>query len=231
VKGEPAPDRYAVYAGEVRRGLASAGLVVSPTGAMLDELNREYGPLAKTRVIPNARSADMFRNGVKEPYIFTAARLWDEAKNVAVLDRIAGELPWPVYVAGETRHPDGSDRRPVAVRALGRLSADEIAQWLSRASIYALPARYEPFGLSALEAGLSGCALVLGDISSLREVWRDTAVYVSPDDADEWRATLLSLIENRSRRDDLAWTARCRALTYSPERMAREYVSAYHLLL
>ncbi len=32
-----------------------------------------------------------------------------------------------------------------------------------------LPARYEPFGLSVLEAALSGCALVLGDIPSLRE--------------------------------------------------------------
>ena len=42
---------------------------------------------------------------------------------------------------------------------------------MARASIYALPARYEPFGLSILEAALSGAALVLGDIPSLREVW------------------------------------------------------------
>ena len=34
-----------------------------------------------------------------------------------------------------------------------------------------LPARYEPFGLSILEAALSGCALVLGDLPSLRELW------------------------------------------------------------
>jgi glycogen synthase len=56
------------------------------------------------------------------------------------------------------------------------------ADWYARASIYALPARYEPFGLSALEAALSGCALILGDIPSLREVWLEAAPYVSPDD-------------------------------------------------
>ena len=63
---------------------------------------------------------------------------------------------------------------------LGRLSAGELADWYARAAIYALPARYEPFGLSALEAALSGCALVLGDIPSLREIWGDAALFVPP---------------------------------------------------
>jgi hypothetical protein len=57
------------------------------------------------------------------------------------------------------------------VRCLGPLEASELAGWMHRAAIYALPARYEPFGLSALEAAQAGCALVLGDLSSLREVW------------------------------------------------------------
>ena len=52
--------------------------------------------------------------------------------------------------------------------------------WLRRATIFALPARYEPFGLSALEAGLAGCALVLGDIP-MREVWHDAAMFVPPE--------------------------------------------------
>ena len=47
------------------------------------------------------------------------------------------------------------------------LSGEDIRPWFARAGIYALPAVYEPFGLSVLEAALSGCALVLGDIPSL----------------------------------------------------------------
>ena len=34
---------------------------------------------------------------------------------------------------------------------------------------------YEPFGLSILEAAASGCALVLGDIPTLRENWSEAA--------------------------------------------------------
>ena len=55
---------------------------------------------------------------------------------------------------------------------------------MGRAAIYALPARYEPFGLSILEAALSGCALVIGDIPSLREIWADAALFVPSDGHD-----------------------------------------------
>ena len=44
------------------------------------------------------------------------------------------------------------------------------------AAIFARPARYEPFGLAILEAAQAGCALVLGDIPSLRELWADAAL-------------------------------------------------------
>lgn len=101
---------------------------------------------------------------------------------------------------------------------------------MSQASIYALPARYEPFGLSALEAGLSGCALILGDIPSLREVWGDAALYVPPDDAKALRWGLKWLIRNSALRADLAARALARARTYSLERMAQNYLDAYRSL-
>ena len=74
-----------------------------------------------------------------------------------------------------------------------------------------LPARYEPFGLSVLEAALSGCALVLGDIASLREVWQDAALYVPPDDAGALTAALARLIAEPELRHSLATSARKRA--------------------
>ena len=123
----------------------------------------------------NGRAALTAAPVVKEPFILAVGRLWDEAKNVAALERVAPRLGWPVSVAGEEAHPGGGQVRPGHVRRLGRLAPEALAPWFARASIYALPARYEPFGLSALEAALAGCALVLGDIPSLREVWGDAA--------------------------------------------------------
>ena len=102
---------------------------------------------------------------------------------------------------------------------------------MARAAIFVLPARYEPFGLAALEAALSGCALVLGDIPSLREVWHQAALFASPDDPEEIRAALDSLIENSALRNRLAQEGRRRAQTFTAQRMARCYLALYRQLL
>jgi glycosyltransferase involved in cell wall biosynthesis len=164
--------------------------------------------------------------------VLTAGRVWDEAKNVAAVSRVAPRLAWPVYVAGEDRHPDsGGTASTEHVHFLGRLPAGELARWYARAAIFALPARYEPFGLGPLEAGLAGCALVLGDLPSLREVWGDAALYVPPDDSAALHATLAGLIADPGRRTERGRRARDHALRYSPERMAQGYLALYAALL
>jgi glycogen synthase len=102
---------------------------------------------------------------------------------------------------------------------------------LARASIYASPARYEPFGLSVLEAALSHCALVLGDIPSLREIWSDAAVFVEPDNENALSAALNRLIEETADRREMAHRAYAHALQYSSARMAGSYMRAYAELL
>jgi glycosyltransferase involved in cell wall biosynthesis len=102
---------------------------------------------------------------------------------------------------------------------------------MASASIYVLPAYYEPFGLSVLEAALSGCALVLGDIPSLREIWRDAALFVAPDDHASLARAIRRLADDEALRRVLAGRARRRARVLSPARMARHYHAAYATLL
>jgi glycogen synthase len=232
VRGEAAPESWDRYRRAVAAGLAAADLVIAPSRAMLDALTAHHGPLASTRVIGNGRNGRLFRPAAKEPVVFAAGRLWDEAKNLSALERVAADLPWPVYVAGENHHPDGGgEARTHHARLLGRLSQRALAAWMGRSAIYCLPARYEPFGLSVLEAALAGCALVLGDIPSLRELWRGRAVFVPPDDPEALRRALAELIADPDRRNLLAAAARARALERTPERMVEGYLAAYGELL
>jgi glycosyltransferase involved in cell wall biosynthesis len=106
-----------------------------------------------------------------------------------------------------------------------------VAGWLQSASIYAFPARYEPFGLSILEAALAGCTLVLGDIPTLRELWDGAAIFVSPDHPDTLHAALKGLIGDPGLRHALSMRAHQRALTLTPRRMAGEYLELYAELL
>jgi len=235
VRREPAPRQWEPYRRCVMQSLQAASCVVAPTHAMLWELQRYYGPLPRSRVIPNA--AEDWGAGAlggpveKELFILCAGRLWDEGKNVAALGAVAPLLPWPIHVAGRQVGPDGSFANLAGVHALGHLEPHALAQWYARAAIYALPARYEPFGLTVLEAGLHGCALVLGDIESLQELWGDAAIYVPPEDTQALQAALNALIADPHRRRALACRARARARSYSPARMLEGYRVLYRELI
>jgi glycogen synthase len=163
--------------------------------------------------------------------VIAAGRAWDEAKNIAAICGVARRLPWPVYVAGSAKAPDGQARDLPDVHLLGHLAAADLEQWFRRAAIYALPARYEPFGLSALEAALAGCALVLGNIPSLRELWRDAALFVEPDDHDTLAHTLQRLIADAELRHTIARRCRTRAFAFGPGTMAADYLRAYESVL
>lgn len=228
VRNAPAPARYDRYRAEVASGLRAASAVVAPTAAMLGALAESYGPFPGGEVIPNARDHLLFQPAAKERFVFAAGRLWDEAKNLAVLEKVAPRISWPLLVAGSDMGPSGIGRRAgESLCSLGWMSESELAWWMARASIYAFPARYEPFGLSILEAGLSGCALVLGDLPSLREVWEDAAVFVPPDDVDALASALGLLTARPERRAMLGAQARRRAMRFGSGAMARRYLEVY----
>jgi glycosyltransferase involved in cell wall biosynthesis len=230
VHGVEAPREWDRYRAAVRAGLDGAAVVVAPTRAMLDALVAEHGPVERGRVVFNGRDASAFGAERKEPIVLTVGRLWDDAKNVrGVVEAMSG-LPWDAYVAGDAAppaHAGGGAGPDAAVHWLGTLPPDAVAGWMERAAVYALPARYEPFGLSALEAALSGCALVLGDLPSLREVWGDAATFVPPSRTDALRSAIGALMTDDARRAERGSEARTRALAFTPARMAAGYLETY----
>lgn len=227
VRGEAPPAQWTRYRTEVSRGLKAADAVTAPTSAMLSELERHYGAFRSAGVVYNARRTDALRRLPREDFVLIAGRLWDEAKNVSTLDAAARSIDWPVFAAGAVKNPDGGEIRFDALRLLGVLSSSDLGQWMGRASIYVLPARYEPFGLTALEAAHAGCALVLGDIPTLREIWRGAAVFVPPNDTEAIARTVNSLSKDPERLNEMAARASRRAKEFTLRRMVESYLAIY----
>jgi glycosyltransferase involved in cell wall biosynthesis len=228
VHREPAPPEWDNYCCEVAAGLAAADRIVAPSRAVLDDLKAHYGMNCDDALmIPNGIDLAAHRRAAKRPVVMAAGRLWDAAKNLALLDDVAAALPWPVEIAGPATNPEGGAAECAAARLLGTLTPAEMAVRLGRAAIFAAPARYEPFGLGILEAAASGCALVLGDIPSLRENWEGAAVFVAPDDRAAWRGALRHLIDDEGDRALWAFAAQQRARGFSRERMAERYAALY----
>jgi glycogen(starch) synthase len=231
VKGDE-PAGWNAYRQRTRAELHAADLVVAPTRAFLDQIQALYGPLDRTRCIWHGCDPAALPAADKEPLFLSAGPAWDEAKNLGALAAIAHRLPWPVSIAGlGASERDGASARPGAVQWLGALPPVAMRHWYARASVFVLPCRYEPFGLAALEAGLMGCALVLGDIPTLRELWDGAALFVPPDDSEALVSALHRLAGDPSLLWLLGGQARHRAERYSARQMTAGYLAAYADLL
>lgn len=226
LSGEVASLPWERYRQAVGRALREARMVVAPTAASLAELAGVFGPLPDCRVIPAGRSARRLLPGTKEQLILSAGCFGDEARGLPALAEVARELGWPVAVLVDGASDDEA-RAARPVRLVEGPSPDRLAAWYGRASVFALPCRYEPSGLSVLEAALAGCALVLGDVASLRETWEGAALFVTPGDPEDLRRALDLLTSEPKGLRGLAQRARTRALLLSPERRAAAFLEAY----
>ena len=86
-------------------------------------------------------------------------------------------------------------------------------------------------GLSIVEAARAGCALVLGDIRSLRENWSGAALFVPPDNRRALAAAIQSLIDHEPTRLELARRAAARSRQFTVEAMTASYLDAYEQVL
>ena len=228
-RGADAPAEWDEYRARCARGLDGADAVVAPTAAILRAILGAHGAAPRrARVIPNGRAAREPRP--KSAFVLAAGRVWDEAKGIDVLTAAAPRVPWPILVAGPRTQGDrGAPMDPPAegIDLLGPMAPDELAELMGRASIFAAPARYEPFGLALVEAAQAGCALVASDLDTLREVWGDDAIYTPPGDAAALAAALGALAADATSREAMAARARRRALAMTPGRMAASYRALY----
>jgi glycosyltransferase involved in cell wall biosynthesis len=200
---------------------------------MARAIQEEYGTTAeKIRVIYNFAS-DATNPGacVKEPFFLGAGRVWDPAKNFPLLDRIAPSLDWEIRVAGSNRNPDGSERKAKQLKLLGALDQARVLDLMSSAAVFVHPALYEPFGLAVLEAARAGCALVLSDIPSLRELWEGAAVFVNPRDPEAWVRELNQLSRDAGQRERLAALAQSHAARYRADASISAYCALYEELI
>lgn len=230
VHGELPPGSWNSYRGRVMAGLRSASAVIAPTAWMLRTLEDVYGRCFRSGQVIRNFSSVPAETTAKEPFIFACGRLWDEAKNVRLLDRIASRLEWPLHIAGSADAPDGARASLSGAHFDGRLSRSGLSNRLATAAIFAHPAKYEPFGLGVLEAARNSCALVLADIPPLRELWDGCAMFASPGDPGEWTQSLNRLARDSAFREYLSSRALERASEYNAGGAAAQYAEVYNAL-
>jgi glycosyltransferase involved in cell wall biosynthesis len=229
VKGGDLPPDWRWQQELTAQGMRRADAVMVPTASHGDAIVAAYGEPACMHVVPNATTLPETLS-IKEPFVFAAGRWWDEGKNVVTADAVASLSPWPVRLAGALAGPNVAQIRLHHAEALGPLTPAATRAEMNRAAIFLSPALYEPFGLSVLEAAARGCALVLSDIPTFRELWTDAALFVAPRDPAGFAAAINGLAETPSERQALGKRAAMRACEFTlasqAEQVRRVYAAA-----
>ena len=224
------PAEWQAYAALVREALGRADAVVAVSGFLAREIARLYAANRAFEVIHNGWPSPPPPGARHDRITLAAGRIWDAAKNIPLAAEAArGWDAGEVYLAGETTHPDGGQAEiPQPLQPLGVLDRARMDSWLRRASVYLSTARYDPFGLLPLQAALNGCALLLSDIPSYRELWDGAACFFRSNDAAGLRRQWQTLLDDPHRLHGLQDAACRRASTrYTAEAMAGAYRGVY----
>jgi glycosyltransferase involved in cell wall biosynthesis len=232
VREGPLPEELAWRADLVGRGYRAADRVIAPTAAFADATATFYALPERPLVVHNGRRKFQLPDDSPAALrIFTAGRLWDEAKNIATLDRVAAHLAVPIVAAGPLVGPNGTCIHPRNLRTLGALDDAGIAGCLRARPVFVSLARYEPFGLAVLEAAQAGCALVLSDIPTFREVWDGAALFVPPLDDAAVTHALEDLMKSPAMRERLGRLSEQRSASCSVEAMSTGMANVYRGVL
>jgi glycosyltransferase involved in cell wall biosynthesis len=227
VRTGPMPPDFSWRARATAAGLAVADAILAPSAAFAAAVRACYGPHLQITPVHNGRRRICYARAERRAGALTAGRLWDPAKNIAVLDEAAAAITEPVFAAGPQSGPNGAHFRCRHLKMLGELSEREMAACHANAAVFVSTSLYEPFGLAVLEAAQSGAALVLSDIGTFRELWDGAALFVPARDSGAARDGLQHLLRHPSLARRLGARAAARANRYTAQRMVDATLHVY----
>ncbi|HZY70672.1 MAG TPA: glycosyltransferase family 4 protein [Thermoplasmata archaeon] len=222
-----------------RVGMRAADRVIAVSRHLKQQLVDRYSvPADRIRVVYNAvRPTDRLRRlEAPDPIVLYLGRL-AAMKGVDTFLRAAAKVaphaPRALFVvAGDgpeyprlltlAAHLGIADR----VLFLGWVNEEERTILLGRASVYVLPSVVEPFGISALEAMVSGVPTIVSKTSGVAEI-TETVFAVDFWDIDEFASRIAELLSYPALRNVMGRATRRAALGATWAERARETVAVY----
>jgi alpha-1,3-rhamnosyl/mannosyltransferase len=141
------------------------------------------------------------------------------------LDLVLAGEPDPFYpeIKEEVMAAGHKDR----IKALGRVSDDDLKYLYNACLAFVLPSKTEGFGLTALEAAACGAPVICSDIPTLREVMGQGAEFFDPDNENNMFDVINESVRDPRRLEDLANAGLSRARHFSWKQAAEETIKVY----
>ncbi len=215
-------------------GFESGDLVVIPPGVDVRRFRPE----------PSVPAPEI---GVPEDYIFALSRI-DSNKGLDYLirafDRVRRTSATRLLIGGGSQAPKTHEAEVRAnlarlvdslgleekVTFTGYIPDEHLDTYYRRARVFVLPSKYEPFGMTVLEAMACGTPVVATGHGGLRHVLtnRRDSLLVDPSDSEELASAILEVLDDKSLASELRAAGLELVKTkYSWQSIAQETLSFY----
>jgi glycosyltransferase involved in cell wall biosynthesis len=218
------------------------GLFTSST-VSADAIVQDFGVRSeRIRMLSNGVDTELFHPNPNVPRqdgeILCVGRASDPNKGIDTLVEALAHLPHPIRLtlvdADHKLHPARIAARKLGcadrLHITGRVEPEGLLALYQRASLVAVPSRYEGFGLPAVEAMACGTPVVACAAGALPEVMGETGggVLVPPDNPEALASAIADLMARPEMRSQMGKLGRARVdEIYAWPRVAGATASAY----
>ena len=225
---------------KVRYALSNCDSIIVTSRSMKDEVVAAGALSHAVSVVPNGVDLREFEEAkpceLERPYLLTVARL-EKKKGIDILlrayERVAERVDdLNLVIAG-----DGPERESLerlvgrlglarSVKFLGTVTGAEKVALYKGCAFFVCPSRWEPFGITNLEAMAAGKTVVATRVGGIPEIVQDgfNGLLFDRGDPENLAARLLELIESNARRKELERNARKFILAYNWRAVAQRYL-------
>lgn len=225
---------------QARRAAKQADRIIAVSAFTAEQVVTILG-VEPTRVVvvPHGVRALTIPGVAREKIVLHVGAI-QKRKNLVRLVRAFASLPdsWRLVLAGSAGYGAEEvfaeiERSKCGQRitVTGYASAEDLANWYARATIFAFPSLDEGFGMPVLEAMSAGVPVIAANSSAVREVAGDAAMLVDPENEEELATALKQAADDEGLRKRLISAGLERAAGFSWKRAADQTWAVYRELL
>lgn len=172
-------------------------------------------------------------------YILNVSTI-EPRKNLEMLIHAYSRLPkrireqYPLVLAGMRGWKESSLMNHIEpleqngqIRVLGYVPQQALPALYGGARVFAYPSFYEGFGMPVIEAMACGTPVIASDCSSLPEVVGDSGILLNPHDSNEWKESMVEIISDDDKCEDMKAHGLERVKQFSWEETAKKTCQVY----
>lgn len=155
-----------------------------------NRLQKKYGVTTRYSVIPNGVNLDLFKSSEvdieKDDHLIVCAGRVEGRKNQLNLIEAVNNTKYKLLIIGDPA-PNHTfyyklcrKRAASNIEFIHKVPQHQLVSYYKKAKVHVLPSWFETTGLSSLEAGLMGCAIVVAERGDVRDYFGSLAFYCDP---------------------------------------------------